>query len=110
MPAIKAVGIKEAVQDLLRLYGLDSVVRIATPEFAPAHDAVSIPCLRSADSPGQTLRAARTSAGMTQAALASAIGVQRHHISEMEHDKRPIGRNMASRMGHVFHMDGRIFL
>lgn len=59
---------------------------------------------------GLLLRGARYKAELTQKALADQIHVKTHHISEMEHGKRPIGKTMAKRLAGVFKMDYRIFL
>jgi plasmid maintenance system antidote protein VapI len=56
------------------------------------------------------LKGRRYKAGLTQKALAEQIGVKPHHISEMEHEKRPIGKNMAQRLAKIFGVDYRIFL
>jgi plasmid maintenance system antidote protein VapI len=47
---------------------------------------------------------------LTQAQLAEKIGVKRHHISEMESGKRPIGKDMAKRLADVLHTDYKVFL
>jgi plasmid maintenance system antidote protein VapI len=59
---------------------------------------------------GLMLRGSRHKAEMTQQELASALGVNQHHISEMENGKRPIGKEMAKRLAQVFKTDYRIFL
>ena len=41
---------------------------------------------------GLMLRASRYKAKMTQQALADALDISQHHISEMENGKRPIDR------------------
>lgn len=47
---------------------------------------------------GDILRGARHREGLTQAQLAAKVGVKPSHISEMEKGKRPIGKDMASRL------------
>lgn len=59
---------------------------------------------------GLMLRGARYKASLTQKELAKQIGVKPHHISEMEHGKRPIGKKMAYRLGKIFDVDYRVFL
>lgn len=59
---------------------------------------------------GQMLRGARFKEDVTQKKLAEAIGISPHHISEMENGKRPIGKQMAKRLGGFFKMDYRVFL
>lgn len=59
---------------------------------------------------GLAVRGARIRAEMTQKELADAIGAKPHHISEMEHGKRSIGKEMAHRLAKVFNVSYRIFL
>lgn len=59
---------------------------------------------------GLMLKGGRHKAGLTQKALADQIGVKPHHISEMEHGKRPIGKNIAHRLAKIFGVDYRLFL
>ncbi|MCI0382273.1 MAG: helix-turn-helix domain-containing protein [Chlamydiae bacterium] len=59
---------------------------------------------------GQMVRGARFKADVSQRELARAIGVNQHHISEMENGKRPIGKEMAKRLAEFFKMDYRLFL
>ena len=59
---------------------------------------------------GLALRGARLRAEMTQQELADAVGAQPHHISEMEHGKRSIGKEMAHRLAKILNMSYRMFL
>ena len=59
---------------------------------------------------GLMLQGARISADLTQQELADALGVKQHHISEMEHGKRPIGKAMAHRLEEILKVGYRIFL
>ncbi|MEI8365515.1 MAG: helix-turn-helix transcriptional regulator [Parachlamydiaceae bacterium] len=59
---------------------------------------------------GLMLKGGRHKAGLTQKNLADQIGVKPHHISEMEHGKRPIGKKMAHRLSEIFNIDYRLFL
>jgi ribosome-binding protein aMBF1 (putative translation factor) len=56
------------------------------------------------------LRGARDKAGMTQAKLADATGIPQRHISEMEHGKRPIGKENAKKLAAALDTDYRVFL
>jgi len=60
--------------------------------------------------PGHTLRGARLHNDLTQKRLAEIIGVKPSHISEMEHGKRPIGREMAKRLASALNTDYKVFL
>ncbi len=59
---------------------------------------------------GLVLKGGRHKAGLTQKALADQVGVKPHHISEMEHGKRSIGKNMAHRLAEILNVDYRVFL
>jgi DNA-binding XRE family transcriptional regulator len=56
------------------------------------------------------LRGARKREGLTQKELAALVGISQTHISEMEHGKRPIGKDMARRLAKVLRADYRVFL
>lgn len=56
------------------------------------------------------LKGCRYRAALTQKALAEALGISQHHISEMENGKRSIGKSIAKRLAEFFRTDYRIFL
>jgi ribosome-binding protein aMBF1 (putative translation factor) len=56
------------------------------------------------------LRGARKRETLTQKDLAHLVGVSQTHISEMEHGKRPIGKDMAKRLAKVLKVNYRVFL
>ncbi|MEA3416384.1 MAG: helix-turn-helix transcriptional regulator [Thermodesulfobacteriota bacterium] len=60
--------------------------------------------------PSVALRGSRKRECMTQKGLADQIGVKQVHISQMENEKRPIGKAMAKRLANVLNVDYRIFL
>jgi len=62
------------------------------------------------DLPGVCLKGARYKEGITQIQLAKMIGIPQRHISEMENGKRPIGKEMAKRLGKVLNMSYKVFL
>ena len=53
---------------------------------------------------------ARKREALTQKELAHLVGVSQTHISEMEHGKRPIGKDMARRLAKVLKVNYRVFL
>lgn len=59
---------------------------------------------------GTALRGARYKENLTQEKLAGLLGIKQIHISEMENNKRTIGKEMAKRFAEVLHVDYRIFL
>ena len=56
------------------------------------------------------LRGARKREALTQKELACLVRVSQTHISEMEHGKRPIGKDMARRLAKVLKVNYRVFL
>ena len=61
-------------------------------------------------SPDTMLRGARFRESMTQAQLATASGIPRRHISDMENNRRPIGKQAARKLAEVLKVDYRVFL
>jgi len=60
---------------------------------------------------GTALRGARYREGVTQRELALLTGIPQRHISEMENDKRQIGRERAKKLAEALHVvDYRVFL
>jgi plasmid maintenance system antidote protein VapI len=59
---------------------------------------------------GVMLRGCRYKSTLTQKALAEALGISQHHVSEMENGKRPIGKSIAKRFAEFFSTDYRVFL
>ena len=60
--------------------------------------------------PGEVLSGARFREGLTQVQLATMIGAKPSHISEMENGKRPIGKEMAKRLGKALNFGYKAFL
>ena len=90
--ALDAVGqkVREVNEDGEELYTFEEV-------FPDAH-------------PGKVVNGFRVMNGITQAELASRLGVKQHRISEIETGKRPVTIEMAKRFAKVFHTDYRAFL
>ncbi|MBW1743179.1 MAG: helix-turn-helix transcriptional regulator [Deltaproteobacteria bacterium] len=60
--------------------------------------------------PGVALKGARRLRGLTQQQLADATGIFRHHISEMENHKRPIGKKNARFLAKTLDVSYKVFL
>ncbi len=96
IPATKVVEVKE----VLASYGAIT----EEPESVPWEEVYP-------DFNGSVaLRGARKREGLTQKELAHLVSVSQTHISEMEHGKRPIGKDMARRLAKVLKADYRVFL
>ena len=82
--------------------------------FVDASDSVSwrelYPEYKDEDLPGACLRGGRYREGFTQKQLADRIGIPQRHISEMENGKRPIGKEMAKRLGKALNIGYKVFL
>jgi DNA-binding XRE family transcriptional regulator len=61
-------------------------------------------------SPGYYLRAYRHRADLTQAQLAGKAGIHQHHISEMEHNRRPMGKALARKLAKILNCEYQRFL
>ena len=55
--------------------------------------------------PGYYLRLFRHRAELTQAELANKAKMRQHHLSEMERNKRPIGKTTARRLSTILKCD-----
>ena len=60
--------------------------------------------------PSVFLSGARHREGLTQVELAERAGIPRRHISEMENNKRPIGKMNARKLAEVLNIDPRRLL
>lgn len=60
--------------------------------------------------PGYYLRLYRLRIELTQVQLAKKVSVLQHHLSEMEHNKRPIGKAAAQKLAKVLKCDYRKLL
>ena len=97
VPASKADAVRRAVAPFLEEEG----------GALPWREALAIP---DADLPGVMVRGGRVKEGLTQAQLAALVGIPQRHVSEMEHGKRPIGREMAKRLGKALGVSYKVFL
>lgn len=60
--------------------------------------------------PGYFLKLYRQRANLTQAVLAKKLNVKQHHLSEMENNKRSIGKKIAQQIAKNLHTDYKKFL
>jgi DNA-binding XRE family transcriptional regulator len=60
--------------------------------------------------PGDVLQGMRYREDLTQAKLAEMVGVKPSHISDMENGRRPIGKEMAKRLGKALNAGYKVFL
>jgi len=60
--------------------------------------------------PGITLAGARGKQALTQRELAELTGIPQRHLSEMENGKRPIGKEVAKKLGKALNISYKAFL
>lgn len=85
-------------------------VRILAQRGPGGEDPGTAERVRPEVTPGKVLRGARGLAGLTQARLSERLGIHKSNLSEMERDRRAIGKDMARRLGKELGMDYKVFL
>lgn len=60
--------------------------------------------------PGYYLKIFRIREDLTQVKLASLLEIKQHHLSEMEHNKRSIGKKLAKQIAEILNIDYRKLL
>ena len=105
VPARDAKRISTAIEKFLALAGM----RVQEQDSG---DDESLPIEQAFPNlhQGSAIRGLRSREGLSQAKLAELIGVKQHHISEMEHGKRPIGRETAKRLAKALRTGYKVFL
>jgi len=64
----------------------------------------------SKKTPGIALKGVRLRLGLTQVEMAKKIGITQGDLSKMEKGERPLGKNMALKIGKALKIDYRRFL
>jgi len=95
---------EQAIESLKPLGFMDA----SDEEYVPWREL--FPEYSDEDLPGVCLRGARYKEGVTQTQLAKMIGIPQRNISMMENGKRPIGKEMAKRMGKALNIRYKVFL
>ena len=108
IPRKKRDTILEIIEDVLKLADIEYALQ--TEHSEKSDETVALEDVFPNLHPGSAIRGLRYREEFTQAQLAEKIGVKRHHISEMENGKRPIGKEMAKRLAEVLHTDYKVFL
>ena len=106
VPRDKADLIADALRSLFLFSGQEMQIK----EEAEDEKLYPVSDLFPTITPTMCLRGLRTREGLTQAELAERLGVNQHHISEMENGKRPIGAEMAHRLEEAFGTSYKAFL
>lgn len=91
-------------------HALDDYVEQETVDFSEIRAQMKDKQGSAFQTPGYYLRVYRTRADLTQVALAEKLNVKQHHLSEIEHNKRSIGKALAKKLAVVLKCDYRKFL
>ncbi|MBI4644934.1 MAG: helix-turn-helix transcriptional regulator [Deltaproteobacteria bacterium] len=110
VPAVHADRIRAVVDNILALIGGKDQGVLPNEGQDEEDRLYSIEEVFPDFHPGDTLKGARLMHELTQAQLAAMIGVKASHISEMEKGKRPIGKEMARRLGKALNTSYQVFL
>lgn len=104
----------------LNVYDLKNIITLALDSYAIGqsqnisasviHEEIKNRRKHDYDAPGYYLRLFRLRANLTQKKLAINIKSKQHHISEMEQNKRPIGKQFAKKLATVLGCDYKKFL
>ena len=105
VPSKDALRVSQAISDFLNKSG-ECVREVNTEgdELFPLEEVFPD------STPGTLLKGARYKEGMSQENLPHAAGIARRHISEMENNRRSIGKERARRLAEVLKVDYRVFL
>ena len=96
------VNMARAIETLKPLGFMDASDSVPWREAYPEHSEEQLI--------GKALAGARYREELTQMRLAELTGIPQRHISEMENGKRPIGKEMAKRLGKVLKISYKVFL
>ncbi len=91
-------------------HALDDYVEQETLELSDIRAKMKRKHGASFQTPGYYLRVYRIRAGLTQVVLAKKINVHQHHLSEIENNKRSIGKELAKKLASVLKWDYKEFL
>ncbi len=105
LPADKYAKAREAIKTVLELGEVP--FRELNDE---GEEVYSVEDIFGEITPAQVLRGLRHREGLKQKDLAAALGVSPANLSEMEHGRRPIGKEMANRLAKVLGTNYKVFL
>ena len=110
--ALTEIRIRVPAADAARVRrAIESVVALVRPDGAIDDDAMySFAEVFPDSTPGGRLRGLRAREGVTQRELAGKLGIQQHHVSEMEKGTRTIGIDMAKRISKAYKIAYQVFL
>lgn len=107
IPKEKITGVSKAIENMLLLANIHYSLKT---EFEDLDRTIDLNELFPELHSGSAIKGLRYREGLTQEQLARKINVKRHHISEMENGKRPVGKEMAKRLSAALGTDYKVFL
>ncbi len=108
VPAQDAARVRRAIGGMLALVGRGA--RLLDEDAIDDNALYAIEDVFPDSTPGRRLRGLRTREGITQQELAEKLGIQQHHVSEMEKGTRKIGLAMARRISKAYDISHLVFL
>ncbi|MCL2000194.1 MAG: helix-turn-helix domain-containing protein [Planctomycetes bacterium] len=115
--ALTEIRVKVPTRDAARARrAIESIIALICPGRPLRDEKINDNALYSFEqvfpdsTPGGRLRGLRTREGITQRELAEKLGIQQHHVSEMEKGTRTIGLAMAKRIAKVYDIAYQVFL
>lgn len=99
----------ETLKNLIQL-ALDSYTECERVSAQTVHEEAKQRHRDYYQTPGYYLHLYRQRQGMTQVELAKIADIRQHHLSEMEHNKRPIGKKLAHRLAKILGFEYRKLL
>ena len=111
-PPIRIEGkkIPEDMIDFVRSHYKGIVVEDDDDELVDAFESDWYKEIDARTTAGEVVKILRTNQRWTQEDLARRLDIARSNVTNMENDKRPIGKVMARRLGDLFKVDYKEFL
>jgi transcriptional regulator with XRE-family HTH domain len=81
----------------------DLVIRLGGKVLHDSGNSFSVQPMPGIERGGKMLKALRQRAGLTQKALAEAVGIQQSHISDFEKNRRAVPYKYAQRLADILH-------
>ena len=107
VPSEKIANVRKIIENMFALAEINYFINT---EDQKNDDTVSLNEVFSDLHAGSAIKGLRYREELTQAQLADMIDVRRHHISEMENGKRPVGKEMAKRLAKALKSEYKVFL
>jgi DNA-binding transcriptional regulator YiaG len=101
----QAKKLKQIINSALNEYLEETTIAVSV-----LHSETKLRHGKAYGTPGYYLRLYRLRSNLTQKELARRLRIMQHHLSEMEHNKRPIGKALAKKLSEELNCDYHEFL